>query len=150
MTKKKAPLEPFNTLDLALNNSIARVHSNRLPQFHVFNLSLGDLQLGLERCRICNPRDIESGRYLLAYLHRYLLQDATGSRAHLEARCLVSFQSCQRSKLLDARLLSVNLSFCRLTSDRESITFHLQTTGKSLNLHARDFEHQVRNQSLLA
>ena len=74
-------------------------------------MRLVDLQLGFERSRIGNPRDVQTRSDLLPFLHGHLLQHSVGTGPYFQRIYLILLEFGQRAQLGDARLLRVKLCF---------------------------------------
>ena len=70
--------------DCSLDQTVARVNDDGLADAYSRDLRFSDSQNSLQRSRIGNARNIGSGRYLLAFGHQYLLENATASCSDLQ------------------------------------------------------------------
>ena len=71
--------------DAAAHEAVAHVDGGGKARREVAGIEFGDAQLGVQRARLRDARDVDARRELLAFLHRHALHDAGDAGAHLTA-----------------------------------------------------------------
>src|SRR5262249_57851824 len=109
----------------ALNDAVSSIDRDVLTKRYVLDLSLGDLQFGLQLVRVGNRGDRESGSDLLADFDKQKLKNTVDACSDLELFNLLSPERGILLKLVGLLLLRFQFCLNLLAPDAESLLFDL-------------------------